>query len=405
MRLLSATHLITCNDNFEIIKDGAIVFDKSIIEVGAKDDLLSKYKNMHHTHYENCVITPALINAHVHLEYSANSGSLEYGGFMKWLRSVIANRDELSSACGEECLKSAINQITRSGTATIGAISSFGSDLEALADSKLKSVYFVEAIGSNPSAIDALYADFKARFEGAKAFKSERFKPSVAIHSPYSIHPVFIKKVLEIARNENMPVSTHFLESREELEWLESGAGEFGEFMKAFNPHAKPMCEPLEFLEFFDEQKTLFTHCVYADKAALEKIRSQGGTITHCPRSNRLLDGKMLDLKRVLELGVDFVLATDGLSSNSSLSLLDEARAALFMHENIKLYELAKMLFLGMTRNGAKALGLNSGELSHGKCADIAVFSIPKEAKEPISALLLNAKEVTMLYIDGEKVC
>ena len=37
MKILSASWIITCNENSTIIKDGAIVFDDKIIDVGTKE--------------------------------------------------------------------------------------------------------------------------------------------------------------------------------------------------------------------------------------------------------------------------------------------------------------------------------------------------------------------------------
>lgn len=403
MKLISASFVYTCNDEFEIINDGAVVFDKNIIEVGKKEELIKKYKQIEHIEYQNCIITPALINPHVHIEFSANNGILEYGSFMGWLKSVIKNREKLFFDCKKECLENAIKEILKSGVAIIGAISSTGSDLEVLANSRLKTIYFIEAIGSNPAALDVLWSDFWVRFESAKRFESSKFTPSIAIHSPYSVHPFFIKKILEKI-DKKLILSAHFLESLSELRWLEDKEGEFFEFMSNFLPNPKPFHTPLEFLELFDGFKLILTHCTHASNEMLKYIKEKGYTIIHAPRSNRLLDGKRFSLKSAINLDINVALATDGLSSNFSLNLLDEAKYALFMHEEFDINELAKILLLSMTKNGARALNINSGELKKEKSADIAVFEVKEFKANPLLSCLLYTNKAKALFIDGELV-
>ncbi|MCW1871493.1 amidohydrolase family protein, partial [Campylobacter jejuni] len=69
-------------------------------------------------------------------------------------------------------------------------------------------------------------------------------------------------------------------------------------------------------------------------------------------------------------------LGTDGLSSNISLSLLDEMRANLLIHKNFDLLELASKLLQMVTLYPARALNLNLGELKKGKIADFSVFEL-----------------------------
>ncbi|DAB32961.1 MAG TPA: amidohydrolase, partial [Sulfurospirillum sp. UBA11407] len=80
MNLITADFILTCNDNFEIIKDGALVFEKEILEIGEKQTLLEKYPNAKRIDSpKNSVLLPGLINPHVHLEFSANTTTLHYG--------------------------------------------------------------------------------------------------------------------------------------------------------------------------------------------------------------------------------------------------------------------------------------------------------------------------------------
>lgn len=408
MTLITADFILTCNEGFEIIEDGAMLFDERIVEVGKRDALKAKHPTATILETpQNSVILPGLINSHVHLEFSANQSMLRYGDFIVWLQSVIKHREELSALATTELIGSKLQAMLKSGTTTLGAISSFGADLEACVQTPQRVVYFNEVLGSVPSAVDAMYGDFRGRLESSKEFKSERFIPAVSVHSPYSTHPILAKKALQVALEEGCVVSTHFMESPAERAWIDNGEGDFQTFFSAFNPHAKPMCEATEYLQLFKQNKTLFTHAVQANNEELKTIAKQKATLTHCPVSNRLLGVGKLDIGAVEEANINLTLGTDGLSSNISLSLWDEMRSSLMMHPEYELSHLAKTLLHSITSNAAHALGLSCGILEQGRYSDFIVAILPQacEKEDVALQLILHTHQTHLTFIDGEKQC
>jgi len=362
VKILEADFVLTCNTSFEIIKKGAVVFDEKIIAIGKSEILKANYPNATHLIAPpNSVILPGLINAHVHLEFSANQSMLSYGDFIPWLNSVIKHRETLNELSTTALIEKTLLTMLRSGTTTIGAISSFGNDLEACVATPQRVVYFNEILGSIPSAVDAMYADFLSRYHASMDEKSSTFIPAVAIHSPYSTHPILARKAIEIAFKEHAPLSTHFMESMAERRWIDEGMGDFATFFSTFNPHAKPLTTSTDYLRLFEGIPTLFTHAVHANEEERSLIASMGGSITHCPRSNRLLGVGTLALEALRKDAINLTLATDGLSSNTSLSLWDEMRSALMMHASIPLHALSKTLLQSVTCNAAQALNVPCG--------------------------------------------
>ncbi|MDR0407911.1 MAG: metal-dependent hydrolase [Campylobacteraceae bacterium] len=409
MRVLLSDFVLTSDSKFDIIKNGGVCFDEKIIEVGEGAILAKKYKNVEIEKLpKNSVLIPGLINPHVHLEFSANIATLKLGDFMLWLKSVIASREELQNRCDKKLLENMLQNILKSGVTTIGAISSFGLDLESCVKTSLNTVYFVEAIGSNPSALDALFSDFKSRYYEAKAAKSCSFMPAISVHSPYSTHPVLARHVLDMAKEDDVCVTAHFMESLYERKWLDSGSGEMSEFMKSFNPKVKPMTTAKEFLELFESVKTLFVHAVHIGDSELEMMAKQKNAIVHCPRSNTFLKTGVLDIKKIQNSDTSLLLGTDGLSSNISLNLWDEMRAALFMHQSFSLENLAVLLLRASTCEAAKALGLNKGRLEKGFDADIAVLNlkeIPSDVADIPLHIILQTNEAQKVFINGANVC
>lgn len=406
MKIFKAAWLISSDNDSTIIKNGAIAFDKIIQDVGEISYIEEKYPNIVIQDLgENSVLMPGLINSHVHLEFSSNTTTLKYGNFMAWLNSVIASRDVLVEKATTQLMSEKLDGMLRSGTTTIGAISSYSHDLKACVQSPINTVFFAEAIGSKGDMVDTLFADFKSRLNEAKGYLSENFIPAVAIHSPYSVHPFLLREVLKIAREDDLAVSAHFLESPEEFEWLHKDQGSFLEFFKNFLGQETAVTKPMEFLNQFGSIDALsFTHCVEASERDLEKIKALDAVINHCPTSNRLLNNNKLNIN---EIPVEFTLGTDGLSSNNSLNLFDELRTALMIHEDQEVNRFAKVLLNAATRNGAKALGLKKGVLAKGYDADIIAINLPNHVDEEESVathVILHTKEVEKIFIGGENV-
>lgn len=385
----------------EIIQNSAICFDTHILKIGKFELLCEKYPDAEIKILpKNSVLMPGLINTHVHLEFSANKSILKYGDFITWLKSVIKNRESLVNELNHELITKQINFMIKTGTLSFGEISSYMLELEECAKTPANVVFFNEILGTNEQALDILYNDFLNRLESTKNLANDSLIPAISVHSPYSTHPILAKKALNIARNENLLNSTHFLESNAEFEWLKYKSGDFKNFLSNFIKNPKPLILTNEFLSLFDGVKSIFAHCCYANKEELEIIKNLNASISSCAFSNRLLGNQRLNLKNVVNNNLTF--ATDGLSSNLSLSLWDELRAVLGIYHDENLSSLSKFLIKCVTKNAAIALNLNNGELKEKKAADIIGIILPQSSHDIYLDLILHTNEVDLIYIKGK---
>ncbi|MFA5427501.1 MAG: metal-dependent hydrolase [Sulfurimonas sp.] len=400
MQIITPNYILTSDT---LLSNMSVAFDKTIKKIAPIEELKKEFPNAEITTLQkNSLLMPGLINAHVHVEFSANKTNLSYGDFISWLYSVIENREELIGGCQNECMSKAIDYMLESGITTFGAVSSHGMDLEACASAPQNVVFFNELIGSQATMADALFGDFLARLDASKSVKREGFYPAVAIHSPYSVHPILIKKALCKVKDENLKLTAHFMESSAEREWLDSSKGDFKDFFENLLKQNSAVSDSSEFLEHFNEHKTLLTHVVKANENELKTIASSQHTIIHCPISNRLLGNGVLGLTKLEKESIRWVLATDGLSSNYKLDLFEEMKCALFMHSNMPLLELAKKLIMSVTKNAADALGLNTGEITEGKNADMIVLDLDKEPNDELAIhLILHRYNISKVYVNG----
>jgi len=387
----------------EVISGKALAFEKTILKIAPLDELLQIYPEAEVIDTPpNSLVMPGLINAHVHLEFSANKTKLKYGKFMPWLHSVIENREELINNCSVECMQAATDAMLRSGITTFGAVSSHGMDLEAASLAKQNVVFFNEVIGSQAVMADTLFGDFQSRLSASEQVSREGFYPAIAIHSPYSVHPALIKRAIALADARDYPLSAHYMESPAEREWLDTNEGEFKPFFKDFLKQEYAVNSSLEFLELFKQTPTLFAHVVHANEQEYRLLKEAGHTLMHCPISNRLLGNGALNLDTIEKHQLNYLCATDGLSSNYTLSLFEELKIALFMHKETDLLTLAKDLLNSVTIEAAKALKLNTGEIKEGKNSDFIVMELGEEAGEQLPVhLILHQYPISHRYING----
>ena len=403
MKILQPDYILSPES---LIKGEAIAFDGTIRAVAPLDELRKAYPDAAvETLPEHSLVMPGLINPHVHLEFSGNKTTLTYGSFLPWLHSVIDNREALINDCSTDCMKRAMQMMLESGTTTFGAVSSHGMDLEAAAQAPQNVVFFNELIGSQAAMADALYGDFTERLKASEAVTRRGFYPAIAIHAPYSVHPVLIRRALQLAEARGLPLSAHFMESPAERRWLDENEGEFKPFFGDFLKQEQAVNSAESFLELFTGHPALMTHVVHATDTELETLAKVGHTVIHCPISNRLLGNGAIDLDALEKHGVNWVCGTDGLSSNYRLDLFEEMKIALFMHSETPLLPLAKRLLRSTTAGAAEALGLNTGAIEAGKNADMLVLQLDAEPDEQLPLhLLLHGYPIKQIYINGDMV-
>ena len=134
--------------------------------------------------------------------------------------------------------------------------------------------------------------------------------------------------------------------------------------------------------------------------------------ISHCPSSNMRLGSGIARIKEMLKAGVAVSLGVDGSASNDSSNMLSEIRQAMLLSRLRKpeFWLTAREVLRIATRGGAAALGRNDiGELSVGKQADIALFSLDHleyagSLSDPLAALVFTQRmrSVDYLIINGK---
>lgn len=232
-------------------------------------------------------------------------------------------------------------------------------------------------------------------------------KPCVYVHSIYSSTYDDIEICVDFSAKNNLPMSIHLCETLEEV-WN----------CTVQNGGLTPP-QYLESLGFFD-RNSLCYHCVHMDKDDLQILADYNASICTCPSSNIKLASGIAPVYAMQNKGINITIGTDGVASNNSLDMFKEmflvatlSKVSICDASVIKAKDVLKMA----TKNGAKVLGFDSGEIAVGKKADIILVDIHKPHMYPhdnlISHLVYSAKSSDviltmcngeMLYRDGKYI-
>jgi len=324
---------------------------------------------------EGKVVLPGFVNAHTHLAMVFLRGFADDMALDRWLREKIWPM-EAKLKPSDIYLFSLLGaaELISSGVTTFADMY-FHMDQTARAveESGLRASLSqgMIAIGKPfPNEVLKEGADFAVKFKGAA---SGKITTMLAPHAPYTCPPDFLKRVREVALEENLPIHIHISETNKEVE-------------DCLMEYGVTPPELLDGLGIFDCQ-VLAAHCVVLrdqDFLILRKVKG----VAHCPISNLKLASGVAPVPRLLSSGVNVALGTDGASSNNRLELLQEVKTASLLAKGTKLdpevlpaFQVLQMATLG----GAKALSLEQeiGTLEVGKKADLVAFDFDTPHLQP----------------------
>lgn len=421
MKLLAAEYVLPISS--EPIKNGAIALDADkIVEVGDREALLSKFPTFLVEDLGRAAILPGFVNCHSHLELTALRGALDEveHDFKAWLLKATAMRAELSD---DEIISSAIDgarEGAAAGVTCFGDIGRFGhAGVAALKEVGLRGVVFQETEFSPDNATaDEDFRKLGEKFEKLKQEETDLVKVGLSPHSPYTVGSRLFELIAQYSIINRVPLTIHAAESADEDALMMRGEGLFAEFAsRAGLEWNSPHCTSIEYLERLGVLSTrpLLAHCVTVSDSDINKIRSNGAKIAHCPKSNAKFGHGYAPLEKFLDAGIAVGLGSDSVASNNVCDLLEESRFATLAARNrpgSNRFVSAREALEAATLGGAKALGLDHliGTLEAGKQADIAIVSLDHLAQQPVSdiyaALVFssNGRDVVETLVAGVSI-
>ncbi|HIJ80021.1 MAG: amidohydrolase family protein [Desulfobulbaceae bacterium] len=339
-----------------VIEDGAVLTEHGlVVAVGKYSELKGADAKLEE--YDGCVLTPALVNCHAHLELSnlahfgAPQAQPEPGDITGWISKLLAAR--ASDHDGEACKDAAVFALAKLYGGGCRAVADIGN----LAASRLfgqgfktEVYFFLEMLGLGP---DSEKAALRALAEMDEDF-------CCTAHAPYSTSPGLIRALKKRANDFGRLFSIHAAESAAEIEFLLNGTGPFRDFLEqrgvtldSFIVPGKGAVAYLDSLGVLDD-KTLCVHGVHVAEAEIDILAQRRATVCLCPGSNNFLGVGKAPVERYLAQGVPLTLGTDSMASNPWFSLWHEMKSLRQDHPAVSPAQVLAMA----TGNGAGYLGI-----------------------------------------------
>ena len=79
----------------------------------------------------------------------------------------------------------------------------------------------------------------------------------------------------------------------------------------------------------------LAAHCVHVDEGEIRALKNAGAGVAHNPTSNLKLGSGVAPVAKMLDLGVNVGIGTDGAASNNDLDMFEEMRLAALLAKGI----------------------------------------------------------------------
>jgi cytosine/adenosine deaminase-related metal-dependent hydrolase len=355
--------------------------------------------------FPEAVILPGFVNAHTHLEYAVYAGFGDGLSFGPWIGVHVERKQRIGIEEMEAIARLGALECLRSGVTTVGDCSFSGAAATACAEVGLAAVVYLEVFGG-PEAVPERFEPMAERVAGAL---SDEVLLGISPHAPYTTTLDLYRASAELG----LPVATHLSESRDELDYLLSGAGPWSSFVDLLVPPIGRTGIRALAEEGLLGPNVLAAHCVQVDADEIELLALHDVAVAHCPRSNALLGCGIAPLAALREAGIRISIATDSPASTPSFDMFEEMRTAVYAararEERPDALSAADALELA-TLGGARALGVaeERGSLVPGKRADLSVLSfsgsplVPWEDAVTATVLGGSPERVLATLVSGE---
>ena len=273
------------------------------------------------------------------------------------------------------------------GTTAIANLTAFP-ELVSQTEGQIRTWWFAELIDvRDPSRAKSIVEETVGNLESQDHW-------GLAPHAPFTASVDLYRHCEEVARRENILLTTHLAESGEEMSMFRDAKGELYDFLKEIGRDMTDCGKTTPARKFVGRLgKTplpgwLLVHLneVAAHDFNLLSRMSAESSIVHCPRSHAYFCHAPFELRKLRELGFNICLGTDSLASNDDLSLFAEMRAFHNEFPECRPNEILEMV----TVNPARALRQQDalGKIAVGFVADM--IAVPIERSTSIFETILE---------------
>ncbi len=393
--------LVTVNGVLTCLKDAKIGVEGSFIDYVGSSMPEKKYDSV--KNLRSSVLIPGLVNAHGHSAMVLLRGLGNALPLQDWLHLIWPIEDLMEDEDFESGMNLSILEALSCGTTSF-------------TDMYMHPDYVAKAVGESGIKANITrvmqnfdektdYKTYGRRLEAFDLFKrfdgsyDGRLKIDFSIHAEYTNTRGLLEEFAkEIKATPGARMHLHLSETKKEHE-------------ECIQKYGVTPTRWFYDIGVFDVP-TSAAHCVWCTDEDLRLLKEKCVTVAHNPESNLKLGSGFAPVRKMLDMGINVALGTDGAASNNNLNMIEEIHTASIIHNGylldptaIKPQEVLKMA----TVNGARAQGREDcSSIEVGKRADLAAVSLEAPHMHPaldIPSLLTysaQASDVHMTMVDGK---
>jgi 5-methylthioadenosine/S-adenosylhomocysteine deaminase len=323
---------------------------------------------------EGMAILPTFVNMHTHASMTLMRSYADDLDLHDWLENHIwpleANLDEEDIYHGARlaCL-----EMIKSGTTCFNDMYwHYHGIARAVEEMGLRAVLSSVFIDFSDADRADEQRELSARLSAETEQYSDRIGFALGPHSIYTVSKDSLKWAARFAEENDLPIHIHISETQKEVDDCLALYG----------------LRPVQWLEKIGllGPNVIAAHVIHVTDEEVGILARNEVKVVHCPASNMKLASGGFPFKKMHAKGVEVSLGTDGCASNNNLSMMEEMKFAALLaklkHNDPTLLP-ARTAFEMATVNGARALGLECGEIVEGRLADCMLVDLSNHRLAP----------------------
>ena len=332
------------------------------------------------------VLMPGLVNAHTHIPMTLMRGYAGGCDLHTWLNDWIfpaeAKLDDRAVRAGADL---ALAELIAGGVTTIAdmymhtpAIAQAVLAAGISANLSCGGVYFGAPGDFSPAACPDCdhQRQLTEEFHGAG---NGQILVDASIHGEYTSNVPLWQWMADYAQRKGLGMHVHVSETQSEHEGSLTRWG----------------LTPFRILDRYGvwDTRAIAAHCVWTTEDDWAGMAEKGVACVHNPVSNLKLGSGVAWIPAMKAAGVPIALGTDGVSSNNNQDMFEEMKFAAVLHNGVTHNPLALLpqdVLAMATREGAKALGRQTGRIAPGYVADLILVDFTRPHLTPCHSVMDN---------------
>ena len=242
---------------------------------------------------ENTIVMPGLINTHAHIPMSIFRVSTEGCNLYEWLHEKIwPIEDNLTKEDIYYASMLSFIEMISTGTTCINDQYFMSEETRKAANELKVRAVLTRTLIDTDGTLYKKVQEFKEFYE-TRDTQNDLITYTVSPHGLYTCSDKCLQKAADLAKEYNLPIHVHFLESKDEISDIQK-------------MHGMPAVKVLK--KYFDGLHTILAHSVKLNSEDIETLKTMDCGIAHNPVSNLMLGCKIADITKYINEGLNVAL-------------------------------------------------------------------------------------------------